>query len=820
MQGYQLSEIAHIMHGEFKGSSHVVKELFFDSRRTFDVDVCMFIAIDGERHNGHHYIEGLYQKGVRNFLISEFKEEYNSFSGAGFIIVANTIHALQQFAAFHRKKYKIPVVGITGSNGKTIVKEWLSIGLSAEYKTTRSPKSYNSQIGVPISVIYLNNDTEYAVFEAGISFPDEMQNLQEIILPTHGIITNIGDAHQLNFNTLEQKLDEKLKLFKYSDRIYYCRDHEIIHKRIQSNILLKGKEVFNWSAIGQEASVQFSVISITDKFVELQYLFKGQQNKIRIPFTDRASLENMMHVITYLVSVGYTVAQIQSRVEQMHPIAMRMEQIKAINNCLLVNDAYNADINALGLALDVLNQQPKKKKILILSDISQSGTDNHTLYSQVVRLLRQSGVDKFIGVGETLVANKYLFEAVNSEFYVSTNEFIERLKWEHFEDSIILLKGSRSFRFEKIAAVLTEKNHTTSLEINLSKLTENLNHFRSLISDETRIMVMVKALAYGSGGFEVANLLQHEKVDYLGVAFADEGVQLRQSGITLPIMVMAPVAEDFSRVIEYELEPEIYNFRILKQFIDVAESLQVQNYPVHIKIDTGMHRLGFLEHEIKELASIIKSTNTIRVKAIFSHLAASDDKEEDAFTHYQITLFQKIYDLLSDELGYHPMRHLLNSAGIERFPSAHFDMVRLGIGLHGISAKNAKLSVVSQLKTHIAQIKTIPPGDTIGYGRRGRVGDNQKIAIIPIGYADGLDRKLGNRNGYVLIHGKKAPFVGSICMDMSMIDIHGIKCSEGDEVVVFGEVPHINELAEQIGTIPYEVLTNVSSRVKRIFYKD
>jgi alanine racemase len=539
-----------------------------------------------------------------------------------------------------------------------------------------------------------------------------------------------------------------------------------------------------------------------------------------LPYGDKASLENALHVINFLIENDFSGHEIESSIRHMQPVAMRLEKIKGINNCVLINDAYNSDINALGIALDYLNQQPLPEKCLIISDIQQSGQEKSVLYQQVASLVRSANVDTLVGIGEEINDCKALFKDIHSEFFLSTTDFIDQSGWSKFKSMAILVKGARGFHFERMVNLLSEKNHTTVLEINLNSLADNLNYFRSLLTGSTGIMVMVKALAYGSGGTEIASLLQHEQVNYLGVAFTDEGVKLRQSDIHLPIMVMAPSTEDFRRIIEYDLEPEIYSFRILEKFIETAGNLQVNNYPVHIKLDTGMHRLGFLPEEITGLLQRLKSTSVVKVHALFSHLAASDEPSFDNFTRWQIELFNSTYIRFVDVLGYKPMRHILNSAGIERFSEAHFEMVRLGIGLHGISSVKANLIPVSTLKTHIVQIKELCSGETVGYGRHGKINKKSRIAIIPIGYADGLDRKLGNGIGYVLLNGEKANFIGNICMDMSMIDITKIDCTEGDEVIVFGENPSIKEVADQIGTIPYEVLTSISSRVKRIFSKD
>lgn len=819
MPRIKVSEIATITKGRLIGNPQTeIEHIIFDSRRNFDVSNSMFVAINGERHDGHFYINSLYKKGLRAFLV-EKNINLDTFSDASFIVVENSVSALQRLVAYHRSSTEVPVVGITGSNGKTIVKEWLSQALSTKLSVTCSPKSYNSQIGVPLSVWLLNNNTEIGVFEAGISMPGEMKALEEVIQPTHGIITNIGEAHQQYFNSQQQKLHEKLQLFTNCQAIYYCMDHQQIDEAIRTLQGIEKKKVYSWSLHDAGAGLHIKSMVKEKSMSRILITFRHEDTALNIPFTDKASIENCLHVINFLLCNEFNFEEVQTIVEQLHPVAMRLEQVKGINNCTLINDAYNSDINALGIALDYLNQLATRNKVLILSDFQQTSIDKEQLYMKVGKMLEQASVNRLIGIGKDLSAHAACFDTIKTEFFTSTSDFIESLVWRTFSEDHILIKGARGFHFERIVQLISEKNHTTQLEINLNHLNENLNYYRSLTSESTRIMVMVKALAYGSGGNEIAQMLQHEKVDYLGVAFTDEGVQLRQSGIHLPIMVMAPAPEDFSRIIEYDLEPEIFSLKILNAFISAAERAQVKSFPIHIKLDTGMHRLGFMPQEVDKLIEQLKRTGAVRLQALFSHLAASNDPGHDEFSYQQIALFSDLYASISKGIGYSPMRHILNSAGIERFPKAHFEMVRLGIGLHGISTTK-KLLPVSTLKTHIVQIKEVHAGETVGYSRRGKALSKKRIAIIPIGYADGLDRKLGNGRGYVCLGRNKAYFIGSICMDLSMIDITGLNCDEGDEVVIFGEEPSIVTVAEKIDTIPYEVLTNVSSRVKRVYLKD
>lgn len=815
---YSLSEIGALVDGKVLGNTNLsFNTILTDSRQLYLPATALFVAIPGERHNGHTYIKDLYDKGVRSFLISEPAAKLNELIDAGFILVNNTLNTLQLLAAYHRKQFSIPVIGITGSNGKTIVKEWLAQCLEKKFNITRSPKSYNSQLGVPLSVWLLNKNSELGIFEAGISKPGEMTNLESVILPTQGIITNIGEAHQQNFSDLKQKVTEKIKLFKNCIEIYYCSDYPEIHDAITSTY--GNRKLICWSYGNKESSVNVEILEKKNSRSKVRVQNTTDTFVFNIPFIDNASLENCLHIINYLLHNNFNCIEINNCLEGLNNVAMRLEQIKGLNNCMLINDTYNSDINSLGIALDFLHQQPFEKKTLILSDIQQSGFSDDHLYKKVADLVKQSNISTFIGIGNTISRYEQLFNFTRNYFFMNTSNFLNSDITYSFRNEAILIKAARSYRFETIVSRLSEKNHTTTLEINLNNLTSNLNYYRSLLKPKTGIMVMVKALAYGSGTYEIANLLQHEKVDYLGVAFTDEGVQLRQSGIDIPIMVMSPDREDFARLINNDLEPEIYSFSSLKSFVEAADKLKITQYPIHLKLDTGMHRLGFLESDIEQLIRILQSNNSVYVKGIFSHLAASDSEVHDDFSRGQIECFNKMYNKIAKELNITPSRHILNSAGIERFPDAHYEMVRLGIGLHGLSTK-VNLLPVSSLKTHITQIKEIPEGDTIGYNRRGKAMKAKKIAIIPIGYADGLNRKFGNGTGQVIIKGKKLPFIGDICMDMSMIDITGLDYSEGEEVILFGSEHPISELASQIDTIPYEILTSVSSRVKRVYYKD
>ncbi len=820
MAKFKLSQIAEITGGEFQGNGDcLIEYLEIDSRRISHTKDSIFIALKGERHNSHQYIEELYSNGLENFLVEDPSALNALKKKANFVLVPNGVDALQKLAAAYRKQLKMPLIAITGSNGKTVIKEWLFQCLSIESSVSRSPKSYNSQVGVPLSIWLINERANWTIIEAGISQPGEMEKLEGIIRPDYGIITNLGPPHQENFSSLEQKANEKLRLFEHSEIIFYCYDHEIIRESITANENLNTKQLISWSKKNADCYLYVPKIEKKQQSTVLTIKVDKVSYKLTIPFTDDASIENCLHIITFLLHRALDIQNLQEALNQLTPVAMRLEQIKGINNNTIINDSYNSDFNSLHIALDYLAMQKQHKKhALILSDIRQSGKSNEELYYDVSELISSYKIDLLIVVGRDI--SKFSKLPESSLSFDNTKDLRKHLPEINISDYAILIKGAREFGFEKIVNELSEKKHTTVLEINLNHLVSNLNYFRNKLKPGTKVMAMVKALAYGSGSNEIANLLQHEKIDYLGVAFTDEGVELRNAGITLPIMVMSPSPENYNEIIEYNLEPEIFSFSGLDAISKIITLKQIPEYPVQIKLDTGMHRLGFMPKDIPELVKKLEQYQNVKVKALFSHLAASDSVDEDDFTAQQIHLFSGICDTISKRLGYKPLRHIVNSAGIERFPQAHFDMVRLGIGLHGISSLDKKLKAVSTLRTTISQVKQVTPEDTIGYNRRGKVKSNSMIGIIPIGYADGLNRKLGNNNGQVLVKGQTVPYIGDICMDMCMIDLTGIDVKEGDEVIVFGEKNPIDEIARKIGTIPYEVLTGISTRVKRVYVNE
>ena len=797
----------------------------------------VFFAIRGDHHDGHAFIGELYQKGVRQFVVErsaltpDRRAELATYTDAQFIEVDRSLQTLQQLAAEHRRRFSIPVVGITGSNGKTIVKEWLAQLLADDFVVAKSPKSYNSQLGVPLSVRGLAKRHTLGIFEAGISNVHEMTALETIIQPTIGIFTNIGTAHDEGFRSRKQKIAEKLRLFVHADTLVYCVDYPDIDEEVK--LLLKavnpGIRCITWSLTGKPATYQ--AIVHQDQLT----LSGGEETyRLTLPASDPASVENGLHCLVAMLTLRpWSNDELQSRLNRLRPISMRLEQKEGINNCVLIDDSYNNDRVGLQLALRFMSQQDtRNRRVVILSDVLQSGQPEAELYGQIGALMQAHAVDQFIGIGPVLSRQAPVF-AATSVFFSSTEDFLNQFPVADLRDSTILIKGARSFSFERIVHRLERKVHGTLLEINLDALTHNLNYYREKVGPDTRIMVMVKAFAYGSGSTEVAQLLQFHRVDYLAVAYADEGVSLRQNGVTLPIMVMNPAPETFATLLEYRLEPEIYSMRLLRAWgegqrawgpwHEGADTIPAAPCPLHLKIDTGMHRLGFLETELPAVVDYLQQHPNLRVATVFSHLVGADDAQFNTFSQQQYETFLRAANMLETALGYRPVRHLLNSAGIVRFPHAKLDMVRLGIGLYGVEATGLHplaLQPVGTLRTLISQIKTVPAGESVGYSRRGRLDHDARIATLAIGYADGYDRRLGNGVGAVWVNGTLCPTVGNVCMDMTMIDVTQASAREGDDVVIFGTDVPITELAHRIGTIPYEILTGVSERVKRVFYKE
>jgi alanine racemase len=825
-QFYSLRQVAEIVNGQLvgEGAESQVCDLLIDSRQLVTAELALFFAIVSARNDGHKYVKELYERGGRAFVVSRLPEE--PLPEATFILVKDTLKALQALAAYHRRQFDIPVIGITGSNGKTIMKEWLFQLLSPEYNIVRSPKSYNSQVGVPLSVWQMNEKNELAIFEAGISEPEEMMALQDIIRPTIGVFTNIGQAHDENFINREQKAGEKLNLFTKAEQLVYCMDYsEIQQVIIRSDIASKVK-LFTWSRKFEDADLFVNKVVKEEKRTTLECTYQGERLSFVIPFTDDASVENALHCIMVCLLLHREPSLIAERLLSLTSVAMRLEIKAGVNNCTIINDYYNSDINSLSIALDVMKQQHQHKRhVVILSDILQSGRNEMDLYAEIAQLLKNKDVDMVIGIGEAISRHANQFE-MESHFYQNVTDFLTHFPFSKFNNQTILLKGARAFEFEQIGMELQEKAHETVLEINFNYLVSNLNHFRAKIKPETKLMVMVKAFGYGSGNLEVSNILQFHNVDYLTVAFADEGVELRRAGINLPIMVMSPEVNSYDNIIKYHLEPEVFSFRNLEFIEKAMQNMALpEAHPlnVHIKLDTGMHRLGFSKDELPELIRRIKANPMLHVKSVFSHLATADNPAEDAFTLSQIHNFEEGSQMVVNAFSHKVLRHILNTAGITRFPQYQFDMVRLGIGLYGVptcEADKGALETVVSLKTTINQIKHIPQGDSIGYNRRGHAERDMRIGIVPIGYADGLSRLLGNGNGKFYVNGQQVPVIGDICMDMCMLDLTDVQAAEGDTVVIFDAEHDIVDIAKACQTIPYEIMTRVSQRVKRVYYQE
>jgi len=810
-----MNEIAEIINGTLHSGIPVeITEYSIDSRSVVTPEHTLFFALTGNNHNGHDYIRTLYTDGVRAFVISEFREEFNQLTGANFIVVENVLTALQQLAAHHRQHTQAEVIGITGSNGKTVVKEWLYQLLANDHAVYRSPRSYNSQVGVPLSLLGIDPKTEIAIIEAGISQKGEMQHLQQMIQPTIGIFTHLGDAHGENFASREEKLAEKAQLFTSCQWVIGQTGEalEYIKTRVPSttSFLLWGED--------PKADIHVKTMNIALGHREVQVTFGNKHFILDIPFPDIASYENCMNAVSILLLKQYSPDVITSRVQQLSAIAMRMEIKDGINNCTLVNDYYNSDPSSFQLALNILaTQDASKERVVILSDFMDTGKAGDDLYPSIAETLRQANISLFIGIGKHLSEHRHDFSA-NSRFYEDTEHFLRQEERDNFNNQIILIKGARAFQFEYIAGFLQKQSHSTILEVDLDAMVHNLNHFRSLT--DAHIAVMVKAFSYGSGSREIASLLQYHRVDYLMVAFADEGIELRAAGITIPIAVMNPEREAFDNMIMFNLEPEIYALDILEDFNRALNKHGIKRFPVHIKLNTGMNRSGFDEQDLPQLLEFFQTERSVYIRSMFSHLAGSDETVHDEFTLGQIHLFERMTERIQAQFNYKIWRHILNSAGIERFPQYHFDMVRLGIGLHGISATHANLQPVSSFKTYISSIRNVPTDQSIGYGRKSYTTRPSRIAVIPVGYADGLNRHLSNRVGNVFIKGKRVPIIGNICMDTCMIDVTDTNATIGDEVEIFGKHILVTELSEQLGTIPYEILTGISHRVKRVYYKE
>ena len=815
---YSIEKVATLTGARRYGQSEgEIRWLLTDSRSLCFPEETLFFALKTQRNDGHRYVDDLYRRGVRHFVVEQVPEQVDTlYPDANFLRVPHTLAALQRLAERHRDEFDIPIVGITGSNGKTMVKEWLYQILLPSQKIIRSPKSYNSQIGVPLSVWLLNEQTEVGIFEAGISEPGEMMALRDIIQPTLGVFTSLGSAHQENFRSMEEKCMEKLELMHDTQAMIYCSDNDIVSRCIR-RMQYKGEKIA-WSQCDEQVAFFVKAVDGT----KISYRYKGEDGTFEIPFSDEASIEDCITCAATALYLGITPEQLSERMPLLEPVAMRLEVKEGQRGCILVNDSYNSDINSLDIALDFMVRREASKKTLVLSDMYQTGVSPDQLYAQVSDLCVKRGIQKFIGIGPDLSAQADKIQIADKQFFLDVQHFLTSDTFSSLRDELILLKGARSFGFDQITEQLEQKVHETILEVNLNAVVANLNYYRSFLKPETKMVCMIKADAYGAGAVEIAKTLQDHRVDYLAVAVADEGVTLRKAGITANIMIMNPEMTAFKTMFDYDLEPEVYSFRLLDALIRAARKEGITGWPVHIKLDTGMHRLGFDPvNDMDELIDRLKHQNAVIPRSVFSHFVGSDSDGFDDFSARQFALFDEGSRKLQAAFTHKILRHMDNSAGIEHFPERQMDMCRLGLGLYGVDPRdNRIINTVSTLKTTILQMRHVPAGDTVGYSRKGKIDRDSVIAAIPIGYADGLNRHLGNRRCYCLVNGQKAEYVGNICMDVAMIDVTGIDCHEGDMVEIFGEHLPVTTLSDIIDTIPYEVLTGVSNRVKRVYFQD
>lgn len=825
---YTLTEISKIIHAEPHAlhGDKSVRILLTDSRKLLYPQDTLFFTIHGPNRNANTFIDGLYQKGVRAFVVDDKFFGFEKFPEAVFLVTPSPLTALQKLASFHRQQFDLPVIGITGSNGKTIVKEWISQLLSKRYHIAKSPKSYNSQIGVPLSIWQLASTHDLGVFEAGISTVGEMERLQQIILPTIGVFTSLGSAHAAGFKNMEEKAAEKLKLFSSAACLVYPYDNEVLHSEVaklikDTNRFLK---CFTWG-YSPESTIQIIKTHRVGRSTIIQCLIENKEHTFQIPFADNASVQNVLTCCAILLALNIDLDLFSEQLQQLRPVEMRLQMKQGINQCAVINDSYSADLQSLSIALQFLGQQRHHAlRTLILSDIPEQGIPVDEMYARISKMVNTAGVNRFIGIGAEVTAHAMHFSGISqTSFYDSTDAFIENFAAEKFRDEIILLKGARKFEFERINFFLEAKTHDAILEIDLAAIRHNLKFFMKQLSSGVKIMVMVKAFSYGTGSYEIASILENNGVDYLAVAYPDEGVELRKAGIRLPIMVMNTERAGFYNIVHYELEPELYSFNLAHDFISYLQRLGITGYPVHIKLDTGMHRLGFDPADVGNLAALLRDTPELKVASVFSHLAGSGDKQLDYFTTKQAATFEEMVIEISKEIDYPFIKHLVNSAGIIRHPAFHYDMVRLGIGLYGVDDNEsvlASLQTVATLRTTISQIRLVKSGDCVGYNRAGKVERDTLVATVGIGYADGYPRVLGNGVGAMYIGGKMAPVIGNICMDMTMLDITGIDAREGDDVIVFGAFPTVSSLAAKAGTIGYEILTGISQRVKRVYFNE
>ena len=819
---YSIEKIASLIGARLEGlreDARRIDWLLTDSRSLAFPESTLFFALRTRTGDGHRYIADLYRRGVRCFVVGpEFPTSDEGFAEAVFLVVPSPLKALQRLAERHREEYALPVVGITGSNGKTIVKEWLYQLLAPSRRVTRSPRSYNSQVGVPLSVCLLTGETELAIFEAGISQPDEMAALRAIVQPTVGVMTNIGTAHQENFASMEEKCIEKLSLFKDAEALVYNQDDETIRACLPLSGF-RGQRLA-WSKTDNAAFVYVKSIEVQQGGIHILYIYKGQEHDVSIPFDDDASLENALHCLTLCLYLGFTPAYMAERMPLLEAVAMRLEVKAGVRGLTLINDSYNSDINSLNIALDFAERRAPEGFVLVLSDIQQSGMLPVQLYGQVADMISHHHVTRLIGVGEAISSQHTLF-GLKKTFYPSAEALLASGTLEELHDEVVLLKGARAAGFEALTEALVQKVHETTLEVNLEAVGANLSYYRSFMKPETKMVCMIKASGYGAGSIEMAKTLQDRGVDYLAVAVADEGADLRAAGITGDIIVMNPELSSFQTLFDQRLQPEVYSFELLEALIRAAKRRGITNFPVHIKLDTGMRRLGFDPlRDMPQLIDRLRHQAALIPRSVFSHFAGADSPQFDDYSAEQFRLFDEASRQLQRAFPHKILRHICNSAGIERFPERHLDMVRLGIGLYGINPiTNGIINNVCSLKTTILQVRDVSADSTVGYSRRGQLKRPSRIAAIPIGYADGLNRHLGCGKGYCLVGGQQAPYVGNICMDVCMIDVTDIPCKVGDTVEIFCDHLPVTTLSDWLETIPYEVLTGVSERVKRVYFQ-
>lgn len=819
---YSIQTICTVVQGRFvsQHSDDRIENLVYDSRRIVEPSSSLFFALKTENNDGHKYLPAAYKKGIRNFIVSD--DTTNEWKDANIILVEDSLPALQKLTAFHRNQFSFPVIAITGSNGKTIVKEWLNHLLEEDYKIVRSPKSFNSQIGVPLSVWQMNEQHTLGIFEAGISNAGEMKQLEKIIEPTIGVLTNIGEAHSEGFLDNTHKLAEKLLLFKNCP-VLIARNKDVGGKK---ELIEKSTKLLTWGSAESNAFVLNSVLKQKDK-TEILLSYQSSANAIIIPFVDDASIENAINCCCVMLILGYDAETIKHRIARLHAIDMRLQLKHSINDCLVINDSYSADVTSLKIALDFLKQQSSGlKRTVILSEFVESGKSDEELYSEIAGLLHNYEIKKLVAIGEKIIEQikKKLPSSISLQGYPSTGDFINEFRSSQFFQEIILIKGARKFEFERIAKLFEKKLHQTVLEINLNALAHNLKEYQKLLQPSTKTMAMVKAFSYGSGGAEIASVLQFHNVDYLGVAYADEGVELLKAGISLPVMVMNAEESSFQSIADYNLQPVIYSSAFLQRFEAYLKEQGIKSYPVHLEIETGMNRLGFSLSQIENIAKQISASSSFQIQSVFSHLAASEDLLQDDFTKQQAELFNSAVQIIQQHISYPFLKHISNSAAILRHPQLQMDMVRLGIGLYGIEADDhnlLELVPVATLRSTIAQLKHLKKGETVSYNRKGMVHRDSVIATIRIGYADGYSRQFSNGVGKILVNGKPAPVIGAVCMDMTMLDVtDNGNVREGDDVIIFGQQLPVQQVAEWINTIPYEIMTSVSQRVKRIYFHE